>query len=147
MNEKDFNEQEYLKACLIRDMLNAKGMVATYVNVTEVMKKEKEKLQQEVEDWKCKCSKMDDEMCELKKENARLREELNDKKKTLSELGREKYKVIKKVECVDTGDFEYITIGKIYDVIEDDDEEHYRIITDDGSMIWFYKKRFKVVPF
>lgn len=74
MNEKDFNEQEYLKACLIRDMLNAKGMVATYVNITEGMKKEKEKLQQEVDDWKCKCGKMDDEMCELKKENARLKE-------------------------------------------------------------------------
>ncbi|MGL5717237.1 MAG: hypothetical protein ACRCX2_29770 [Paraclostridium sp.] len=74
MNEKDFNEQEYLKACLIRDMLNAKGMVATYVNITEVMKKEKEKLQQKIEDWKYKCGKMDDEMCELKKENVRLRE-------------------------------------------------------------------------
>ncbi|MGL5713006.1 MAG: hypothetical protein ACRCX2_08300 [Paraclostridium sp.] len=74
MNEKDFNEQEYLKACLIRDMLNAKGMVATYVNITDVMKKEKEKLQQEVEDWKFKCGKMDDEMCELKKENVRLKE-------------------------------------------------------------------------
>lgn len=78
MNEKDFNEQEYLKACLIRDMLNAKGMVATYVNITEVMKKEKEKLQQEVEDWKYKCSKMDDEMCELKKENVRLNEKVQD---------------------------------------------------------------------
>ncbi|MGL5725548.1 hypothetical protein [Cetobacterium sp.] len=74
MNEKDFNEQEYLKACLIRDMLNAKGMVATYVNITEVMKKEKEKLQQEVEDWKYKCGNMDNEMCELKKDNVRLKE-------------------------------------------------------------------------
>ncbi|MEG2347264.1 MAG: hypothetical protein RSB50_06240 [Cetobacterium sp.] len=74
MNNKDFDEQEYLKQCLIRDMLSAKGILKTYVEVTETMKQEKEKLHQEVEDWKYKCVKLDDEMCELKKENARLKE-------------------------------------------------------------------------
>lgn len=78
MNNKDFDEQEYLKQCLIRDMLSAKGVLKTYVEVVETMKQEKEKLHQEVEDWKYKCVKLDDEMCELKKENVRLKENIKD---------------------------------------------------------------------
>ncbi|MGL5718799.1 MAG: hypothetical protein ACRCX2_37705 [Paraclostridium sp.] len=67
MNEKDFNEQEYLKECLIRDMLVAKGALATYVNITDKMKKEREKLQQEVEDLKYKCGKLEEELEKTKK--------------------------------------------------------------------------------
>ncbi|MGL5243843.1 MAG: hypothetical protein ACRC7R_01520 [Sarcina sp.] len=132
MNEKNFNEQEYLKACLIRDMLNAKGMVATYVNITEVMKKEKERLQQEVEDWKHKCRK--------------LEEELEKKSETIVNISKEDVKGVKNVMCVDKGDFNNLTYGKIYDVIKFD-ERHYKIIADNGEKVWFYKIRFKVVPF
>ncbi|MGL5190009.1 MAG: hypothetical protein ACRC7S_10225 [Cetobacterium sp.] len=131
MNEKDFNEQEYLKACLIRDMLNAKGMVATYVNITEVMKKEKEKLQQEVEDWKCKCGK--------------LEEELDKKSETVVNLAKEKVKWAKKVRCVYEVDFEnFVEKGEIYDVVEED-EESYRVSFKDNTTLWLHKKRFEIV--
>ena len=56
-----------------------------------------------------------------------------------------------KVQCISMGDYidyyiDYITIGKIYDVIEEDKEEDvYKIIDDDGDEDWYHKEHFKTL--
>ena len=50
-----------------------------------------------------------------------------------------------KVKCIDNRGFnEYITIGKTYDVIEEDDMS-YTIINDNGHGWWLNKQCFKTI--
>ena len=46
-----------------------------------------------------------------------------------------------KVKCIDNR-AGFITIGKIYDVIDDDDECQYLIIDDNGDEDWWYSKKY-----
>lgn len=79
-------------------MLNAKELLKTYVEITESIKKEKEKLQQEVEDWKCKCIELDEENCELKKKNKELGESWKEVYQAHNKLEKENEELKIKVE-------------------------------------------------
>ncbi|MGL4646045.1 MAG: hypothetical protein ACRDAG_01305 [Cetobacterium somerae] len=128
MNEKDFNEQEYLKACLIRDMLREKRINETYKKVVETQAKVKEKLQQEVDDWKYKYGK--------------LEEELKKKSETVVNLAKEDGK---RVRCLDTTGEAYLTKEKIYEIKKDNGHGSVSVVADDGNEHWFYKYRFEIV--
>jgi hypothetical protein len=50
-----------------------------------------------------------------------------------------------KVKCIDNNNWHYLTLGKIYDVIEIDDEGDYYIIDNENDKLWVSKEWFKLL--
>jgi hypothetical protein len=45
-----------------------------------------------------------------------------------------------KVKCINNNGFSNLTIGKIYEVFEIDDDGYYYIIDDNKNEVWWYPK-------
>jgi hypothetical protein len=48
-----------------------------------------------------------------------------------------------KIKCINNKGWSSLTLGKTYDVIEEDDDNDYSIIDDDNDKWWFSKEWFK----